>query len=254
MNTLTKASKTFSEFHLLELFEDFLSFWKSLREKIELHYNDGIDLTTAEGNKIDNVPRFIQSQLLLFAEQQQKQVDIIATPIQQEFYQKLLYAIAALIDEQLLQQVKWKEEKQWLRLMLELSLFGSRNSGEKLIVQMQDFSQLSHVFGNDEKELAGCYLRVLWLGFDGKFADNPETLTQLKTQLISNAELTIPDLSVKTIFPQAYIHNIINGEQSRLAPISRWQRFIVLGIGAYLSIAGIIWLTLTYHLEDVLIS
>lgn len=252
MQTITRTLDADREFRLLELFDDFLSFWESLRQQIEQHYNQGINLTTIEGNKIDNVPRFIQRQLLMFAEQQQKQVEIIAKPLQFELYRRFLYAMAALVDDQLLQQVRWTDQKQWLSLMLELSLFGSRNSGEKLIDHMQLFSQSSALLNNDEQELGRCYLRILWLGFDGKYAKVPDRLSELKTQLIASTDLTIPDLSVKTLFSQAYLHNIINDEQSRLAPISRWQRFIVIGIGAYLLVAGIIWVTLISQLETAL--
>ncbi len=242
------------EFNSLELFEDFLCFWNSLHKKLIQFYQAGIILTSEDDAKIDNIPRYIQRQLINFAEQQKQQVSLIALPGQMTIYQDILYAIAAFIDEQLLQQVKWNQQQNWIPLMLELKLFGSRNSGEKLINRMQLLSEVSHEFSDDQKALAKCYLRVLWLGFDGKFRNQPAKLKQLKEQLMTSAELTTPDLSVKTLFSQAYLQNINPMEQSRLAPISKWQRYIARGIFGYLLVTGIIWLTLTWELAKRLSS
>lgn len=254
MNSAENTTVEVGEFNLLELFEGFLSFWLILSEKIEKHYNEGINLTNFKGDQVNNIPRYIQRQLLAYAERQKKQVIQIALPQQQVLYRKYLYAMAAFIDEQLLQRVEWSEQKEWLSLMLELNLFGSRNSGEKLIEHIKNLSNKSSEFSVDEKALANCYLRVLWLGFDGKYSKDIEKLEQLRSQLISNADLTIPDLSVKTLFTQAYLYNASNDEQSRLAPISRWQRIIVLGVGFYLLISGFLWFVLTYQLEKSLLS
>ncbi len=249
-----KKSNLTKEFNLLELFEGFLFFWTNLSVDIEKHYNEDVNLINNEGQPINNVPRYIQRQLCEYFDNQKDQVDTNALPKQHILYQKYLYAMSAFIDEQLLKSVKWSEQKQWLPLMLELKLFGSRNSGEKLIEQIQAFSIKTDVFSDDEKKLAGCYLRILWLGFSGKYANDLKVINQLKTQLTNQAELTIPDLSVKTLMAQAYLCNIINEKQSRLAPISRWQRLILLGMGFYLLLAGFLWYVLTYQLENVLTS
>lgn len=238
------------EFNSLELFEDFLQFWNSLHNKLILFYQQGIIMTIEDDAKVDNIPRYIQRQLIDFAEQQKQQVNLIALPGQMAIYHDILYAVVAFIDEQLLQQVKWNQQQNWIPLMLELKLFGSRNSGEKLINRMQELSETSHELSDEQKALVKCYLRVLWLGFDGKFRNQSTKLQQLKKQLMINAELTTPDLSVKNLFSQAYLQTINPMEQSRLAPISKWQRYIVRGIFGYLFVTGIFWLTITWGLAN----
>ncbi len=254
MNNEQVSSVKLTEFNLLELFEGFLSFWTTLSDKIEKHYNEDVILLNDKDEQVNNLPRYIQRQLVGYVEQQKKQVEQIALPQQQLLYEQFLYSMAAFVDDQLLQKVKWPEQKHWLPLMLELNLFGSRNSGEKLIEHIQKFSSQPNEFSDDEKALASCYLRILWLGFSGKYAKQPSKIKKLKSQLISNVELNIPDLTVKLLFYQAYQYNIINDKQSRLAPISRWQRFILLGAALYLVIAGLLWYVLTYQLESILSS
>lgn len=241
-----------NQFELLNLFEDFLSFWLDLRDRIEHHYLDGVNLKTSDGTSVNNVPRFIQSQLLAFSKAQQKLVEENALPVQRTLYTQMLYSVSALIDEQLLQQVQWRYQTDWLPLMLETAIFGSKNSGEKLITRMQSMSKQQSDFTKDEKDLAACYCRILWLGFDGKFRQQPELLEELKYQLIKQADLIIPDLSQQALFPQALSFNVNPETSSRLAPLKRWKRYLYIGIAIYLIISGIVWQQITNELDEEL--
>jgi type VI protein secretion system component VasF len=252
MNQLHSPSEPTSEFDLIKLFEEYLSVWKILSERVSAHFSNQKALTNEHGDDVSNVAKYIHTELTKYAILSQQEAKKFASEIQIKLYYKQLYAMAALIDEQILEIKEWKIEKDWLPLMMEYSLFDSRNSGDKLIDEMQMFAQRNDVLIDDEKILVSSYLKVLWLGFNGNLRALPDEMNKLKERLLIVAELNPINLSNQKLSVKPYQCNINPSEQSRLAPISRWKRYSALAFIFYFVISGLIWLVLTNPLDNQL--
>lgn len=239
-------------FDLALLSEQLLSYWQNLQGRIDKHINHDAELVDEDGNPVSQVARYVQRCLIEFVKTQQQQVEQSASAIQMKLYNQFLYAASALIDEQILEHFDWKIEREWLQLMLELTLFKSRNSGERLINHMEQLANEPHNFSRDEKDLAAIYIKVIWLGFDGKYEEQPEKLQGLVEKLLTSAELELPELGEKALFEQAYKYNINPDMQSRLAPISRWHRYGLYAFLGYLVLSAIVWFGLTKDLNELL--
>jgi type IV/VI secretion system ImpK/VasF family protein len=266
------------ELQLLNLFESFLMYWQEQSVPIDAYfkkvkssseegsdteqYKDEVGLTV----ETNDILKQLQKKLLNFIEQQKMQVSQLASASQSKHYQSLLYAMAALVDELILQQFDWDVKNQWLGLLLELKLFKSRNAGDELIDRMKSFVKTSQSFTHDEKQLAQCYLRVLWLGFDGKYKQldgeseqvkeindiNRNNLLSLMNNLIDKLEENDVSNEISQLFKENISHNINPVEQSKLAPIKRWKKYILIGVGVYFFAALAIWHLFTYQLGQAL--
>ncbi len=249
MNHLTSPPEQLYKFDLIKLFEGYLSVWQVLFKRMSAHFSNKEILRNEHGNEVNNVAKYIHSELIIYAKSNQQEALKFASEIQLKLYKKQLYAIAALIDEQILKQKEWGIQKDWLPLMMEYSLFQSRNSGDKLIDDIQTLAQRSDALIDDEKDLVSCYLKVLWLGFSGRLGAKPDEINKIKEQLMITAELNHVNLTHQKLSTKAYQHNISPNEQSRLAPISRWKRYSFLAFIFYFVISGLVWIVLTKPLD-----
>jgi len=238
-----------AEVDLLRLFENALSHWQELRQKLESNQ----PIVAGDNTQVINVPAYIRSQLQDFFQQQKQKLEPMLSARQMELYQEMLYAITALIDEHMLLRQTDITPKLWLDNLLEMNLFKSRNAGSNLIDKMQQKATSTYDLSQEEKRLCQCYIRVIWLGFAGKYHKKGKLLYELNELLIKKAELQTADLSAPHLFPQAYYCSTPNPEQKkRLAPISRWQRLLLLGLLGYLLLSLTIWTGFTWKLGKVL--
>jgi hypothetical protein len=93
-----------------------------------------------------------------------------------------------------------------------------------------------------ELELAGIYLRALWLGFDEHFVGDPLRLKSLRHNLLSQLEDSIAKSDRSVFDSQPFLAEIPSQkEPARLAPIAKWRSkawyfifgYIGLSAGAY---------------------
>ena len=134
---------------------------------------------------------------------------------------------------------------------MKYSLFRSRNAGDRLIDAIQLLSE-QHEFSQDERSLAACYLRVLWLGFDGKLKGDQKGLAALRNKIMLNAQFAPFNLQHRKVSEQAYKFNINPSQQSRFAPLSRWKRYATIAVLSYVIISMFLWMVLTYPLATEL--
>jgi len=249
--TLIKSAKI-RTFDLTHYSEELLHFWFELQQKVNKHVHMDAELLDEEQQPVIHLAKYIQRQLRDFVETQRTEVEQSASLPQLQLYDLSLYAHAALIDEQILNQLSWDISEQWLTLMMELTLFQSRNSGIKLIKEMERFATLPHNFNVDEKKLAEIYLKIIWLGFSGQYQGQKEKIDPLIEKLYASAELFVPELDKQQLLEQAYKCNISPQHQSRLAPIRRWYRYGLYCLIGYLFVSSLAWFVLTKDLDQVL--
>lgn len=249
--TLIKTTSR-KAFDLTDFSEQLLHFWLDLQGQVNKHLMMDTELLDEEQQPVTHIAKYIQRQLQDFVQMQQKLVEQVASGVQLKLYNQSLYAHAALIDEQILNQLNWGISHDWLPMMMELSLFNSRNSGVKLIAEMERFSSQPHNFTIDEKKLAEVYLKVIWLGFSGNYRVQPHKLEQLTARLYTSAELTIPETDGHVLLEKAYKYNINPQKQSRLAPIARWRKYAWYSLIVYLITSTFLWFVITKDLDTVL--
>ena len=244
---------------LVQLFEQLLAFW--LEQKAMLR----AAILRKEGPYADvDQHGHLSAQLVAFVSEQKTNQRRYLTDYQYEVYLRVVYACVALIDEQLLQQLEWvtdnpeknsEAQRKWLDYLLEQHFFGSRSAGEVLIKEMEELADGDIA----NPELASIYLRVLWLGFDGKYHDNREQLDALKNKLLAiNREKASsyfvggrvdhglyaepdPELKEKEL-----------EEAGRIAPLSRWNRHFLYSLLAWFTASCIAWLVVTWEFHSLL--
>ncbi len=252
--TLIKSAKI-RAFDLTHYSEELLHFWLEIQDQVNKHIHMGDKLLDEEQKPVQELAKYIQRRLYDFIQLQMKQVEQAASLPQQQLYQKSLYAHAALIDEQILNQLEWKISDQWIVLMMEQTLFESRNAGVKLIDEMEEFAALPHNFTVDEKKLAEIYIKIIWLGFVGKYQDKEEksgdnsNIAELVEALYKSAELFVPDVEQRQLIEQAYKYNNNPQKQSRLAPLRRWYRYGLYCLLGYLLVSSFSWFVITIDLD-----
>jgi type VI protein secretion system component VasF len=258
-NEFSKYSKqlptpVMGEFSLLEQFEEFLGFWLKLKEELIKHIGGQQAFSYEEGLQITDIPLYLQTQLILFAEQQRADVVKVATRQQQKYYEASLYATISMIDEQLLQQIEWPHSEDWLKLMLEKALFGTRNAGSKLIDRMESLVDSEHTPSQLERQLAEIYLRILRLSFDGKYHNDEQKVETLISKLAKFSTVKIFDLASIRLFKQAYQYNKNPEHKSRLAPIGFWKRLLLILLIGYPLVTWISVYYITHDLNQKLLS
>ena len=164
----------------------------------------------------------------------------------------LRYALAALVDEQLLYCLAWKGQDQWQGYLVEQQLFNSTTAGRALFQRMERLGDSSADL-QVQQQLLHSYLLCLALGFEGEWRGQPARLKQvrqhlaehlLKLQTLSNPQgQAQQDPFAHCAFAQAYHHAQANRQGVRLAPMRRWWLGCLLGLGLYLLCALALW----YH-------
>jgi type VI secretion system protein ImpK len=108
-------------------------------------------------------------------------------------------------------------------------------------------------------ELAGIFLMILALGFQGRHRDAPggaDILASYRRRLRALAGGATPPLRVEDgggpLFPEAYASTLDAGVAVGLPPLRRW---VWLGVGlaaAYLVVSHIAWWTLTADVRAII--
>lgn len=240
---------------ILQAFEESLSFWNQLRVDVEEHFKNGNPFNNPANRDISDVPRYIHRTMTEHLAAQDQRVKTIASSGQYIIYSQAQYALAALIDDQLLRSVSWPHQSIWLTMLLEKTFYSSRNAGHTLIQRIEDLVESISTGTSSSsqiKQLAYIYLTVFWQGFRGKLINNPQKLEHLISALVEISEFNNVDLTHKHLFHQPYLHTRNNEKAARLAPLSKWHRVTLIAFILYIIVSSGIWGILTMELSQEL--
>ncbi len=182
---------------------------------------------------------------------QAKQVALIGTQAEIDSHAIARYAMAALADELFIIEIEWPGREFWQQYLLERALVGTSCAGCHFFEHLDELLD-ARIVGPLEEELGAVFLMSLRLGFQGQYRGNQgeQQLRHYNTRLIrliGNA-----DAGHQVSFPQAYQHRLVGANDERMAPVSRWYRFAAVGLGVYLLISTIVWVTMTNRLIDLI--
>lgn len=242
---------------ILRAFEESLAFWNQLRVDVEAHYKDSSSLADREGKEVKDIPRYVHREITEHLAMQEQRIKTIASSGQYIIYVQAQYALVALIDDQLLRMVAWPHQNDWLSMLLEKTLYSSRNAGHKLVQRIEELIEsdaTGKTLSPQVKQLAYIYLTVFWQGFRGKLINNSSRIEHLMNSLVEISDFNSVDLSHKHLFHQPYLHNRNNDKAARLAPLSKWHRVTLFAFILYLALGAGIWGVLTMDLSQELTS
>ncbi|HEY6923991.1 MAG TPA: DotU family type IV/VI secretion system protein, partial [Steroidobacteraceae bacterium] len=157
------------------------------------------------------------------------------------------YAMAALADELFIIETDWPGRELWQQYLLERALAGSSFAGCRFFEYLDDLLGARTV-GPLEEELAAVFLMSLRLGFQGQCrgGQGEQHLRHYNTRLIRL--IGSIDAGHHASFLQAYQYRLVGASDERMAPLSRWYRFAAIGVGLYLLISTLVWVTMTDRL------
>jgi type VI secretion system protein ImpK len=162
------------------------------------------------------------------------------------------YVMAALADEVFIFELAWQGRQEWLAVLLEHRLFGSRLAGRRL------FEKADEIIGSPtrdplERDMAACVMLALQLGFKGMYrgAQGAANLDALRGRLWRFVNGNAPPEYVPMLFPQAYEHTVISPRDERIAPIGPWLRAARWWAAGYFLVSSLLWLWLVQPLAGL---
>jgi type VI secretion system protein ImpK len=129
-----------------------------------------------------------------------------------EEYDLARFAVCAWIDETILSS-PWNERNRWQGEQLQLVYYKTTDAGELF------FDRLNAI-GPHQREIREVYYLCLALGFQGQYCNEGDDflLDQVKTsnlKLLTGSSVGIPSLERGELFPEAYVHEAGQLEQTR---------------------------------------
>ena len=176
------------------------------------------------------------------------------------------YALSALADELLLHAVDWAGAEMWREFLLERARFGTEAAGDRLFERIDALRAQPDPASS---ELAGVYLSVLALGFQGRYrhtepsaetavplADTPvgasveaDPVAERRRQLFQIACLSDPTLATANAPLVRQAPPLDAGVPGQLPGLRRWTAVLAGVIVAYLLIGQGIWSVTTQPVE-----
>jgi len=190
----------------------------------------------------DLSPTAVWRTLLALLERQALEASRSGGDFALEVYRRAQYAMAALADEVFL-HLDWPGREAWRSNLLESRLFGSHRAGEELFERIEE---LLHDRDNVYSELARVYLKVLALGFQGKFRGHPEAERELESyrrRLFRFIFGRDPQAvrGDERLMPEAYAATLDEGGGSTLPHLKPWVWALVLLVALWLGGGHLIW-------------
>jgi type VI secretion system protein ImpK len=176
------------------------------------------------------------------------------------------YALSALADELLLHAIDWAGADLWREFLLERARFGTEAAGDRLFERIDALRAQPDPASS---ELAGVYLSVLALGFQGRHrhaepggetavppADAPvdagveaDPIAERRRQLFQIACLSDPTLATADAALVRQAPPLDAGVPGQLPGLRRWTAVLAGVIVAYLLIGQGIWSVTTQPVE-----
>jgi type VI secretion system protein ImpK len=191
-------------------------------------------------------PAAVHARLAELLRAQEASVRHEGTPDRCDLYRDAQYAMAALADEQLLLEVAWPGRADWLDLMLEAELFGSRAAGVRFYALIDRLLAVP-LRTEAHAELGLVLLAAIDVGFRGALRGPHEAdaLARRRAVLIKFVRELRGDRASPHAFEQAYEHTlepaVPEPPNARLAPLSPWFNAARMALIAYLLVSGVIW-------------
>lgn len=183
----------------------------------------------------------MQQQLLRLFETHEQRIQQVGGEQLRDRYRRARYLMTALADELFL-DFDWYGRNYWYDHLLELQLYDSQNSGERIFAMIDDLLQGGRV---QQLDLAKLYLFALVLGFEGKFrdTDDPAPLEDYKARLYRFIEREKPGQleEGEPLLREAYRHTLDRGEGELLPNFRWWLTSLGLTFVAYLVLSTLIW-------------
>ena len=239
------------------LLEDFISTYEVVAE-LRLARREGrLAACLAPANETPpgtgaDMARRASARLAGLIESQAKLGRSHGTPEQQLRQNQALYAVVALIDEIFILEEQWPGQEAWLDELLEYRLFRTRVAGQRFFDYAEQLV-LGDSGSRDAADLAAIFLLALRLGFHGRYRGCADTehLEELRRRLLvrtqksalANTAKAPGEEKAERLFPQAY-EFVVEGKDSRLAPLKPWLRAAAVGLVAYLLLSSAVWLAL----------
>jgi|GEM_PF-6541594 len=251
---------------LLQSFEESLGYWCNLKSRLKAHTQNETPLTNNDKSLVTDVVEFVHRDLCNHFKAQEQRVKNLMSSGQLVHYMHARYAIVALIDDELLQPGDsiWTLQEQWLTLLLEKSLFQTSIAGDKIISRIDELllreASADHI-SSQHQQLAYIYLSILWQGFRGvlRLDEDNKRLNELKNKLIELCDVSPIRLDAEPLLPQPYAKASGNQnkqskaeDNSRLAPIARWHRIVLLAFVVFMVLSTAVWFGLTKSLNELL--
>lgn len=168
-------------------------------------------------------------------------------------FKDIVYAMVAIIDEIML-NTAWQGKGYWEDNMFEKSFFNTQVAGELIFTIMDDLLTSKN---NDSVEKAEIYLKLLALGFKGKYRDTPtsnEEINDYRKRLfdyIERNDRTVVELRHR-FFQQEYTHTIPSIHRKLLPDASIMTLLSVFFIFMFLTISTVVWAFQTKDLRALL--
>lgn len=151
------------------------------------------------------------------------------------------YVMVAMADEVFL-HINWPGREQWFQKPLEMHVFGTHDSGERI------FLRLDQIFENRASastDLLMVYMTALALGFKGRYAMGgaksapDEYRRRISNALASSGEDWV--LPSKALCPEALAHTETKPSRELLPSLRRGLYAFVIVLVAWLVVGQIIW-------------
>lgn len=183
----------------------------------------------------------VQARLLLMLERQRVAYAAGATSAEQQAYRAVQKVMAAVADEALLLELAWDGSAAWPGLLLEVSLFRSRNGGSYCF-ELADRVLRPGARSAAQREVAAVLLMALQLGFQGclRGAEGAPELQRYRAELFKLTQDGAAALALP-VFGQAYANARRPGADARLAPLAPWRRRAGQALLAYLLVSAALW-------------
>lgn len=163
---------------------------------------------------------------------------------------EVLYAMAALVDELFL-NTKWEGKEYWSEHIIEEQFFGSEFAGEMI------YRKIDKIISENERKnlgIAEIYLKLLSLGFQGKFRDDPyyeERINAYRKDLFTfliKYDAGLADVGLK-IFQKEYAYTIPTIHRKLLPDASIVNKLALAFILVFFIISSVVWIFETQDLR-----
>lgn len=229
------------------LFAQFRAFY----EELSRMRSEVASQTYTNDEEIEERVSGMQERLLQMFETHEQRIQSMGGEQLRDRYRQVRYLMTALADEVFL-ELDWFGREYWYNHLLELRLYDSQNSGERVFELIDSLLQGDQT---QKLDLAKIYLFALVLGFEGKYRNAEDTtpLDEYKQRLYRFIERAKPSQLEEGIplLKEPYRHTLDRGEGELLPNFRWWATSLGVTVLAYLVLSTFIWWYFTADMVNV---
>ncbi len=200
--------------------------------------------------KLNGIPKSsdmasaVSLKLSQWIERTRRQYRYQLTERENRMFEEACFVMVALADELMIIELDWAGKDDWQNVLLEFELFSSSSAGDRFYTNLERLvEEQSHDLL--QQQLAAIYLLALQLGFSGRYRNKPQVIAKYRQKLFTIVNRGSKDIS-NPLFAEAYQHQLISYEEQRLAPLSSWYRWLIIGLAGYSFIGALVWTLLSW--------